>query len=362
MKYYYFPIILFTLLFCYSLNSLAENLSFRQRFITVLEKLEKEKAQSKNGIPINRYIEETEPLIKEAINEKNITAPDSDFNTILNESSGTSDVQNFIFSYALGQLIIMAEARNDDAFKSDCVSIVIDNVFSKIHIKNRLFLISNILFKINGQNIFSIQEKQKIKEFVISQNYESVSVLLLAERAGLFSDADFIRHLNEQSARCNDFNLSTRSEWAATVFLARHNDPKALEKVLKIAALRKFEKKDMQKECWRLNWMLYYLILIPKPEIVELLKEYLKSDMKNRLGEDTDTIYIARTAADVLSGLLTDFSDTPYRFDDKEIVENRAKWLNAIESKKSLSFKPEKFTKDYKTSAGRIYSWLFSEG
>jgi len=337
-------------------DPINSNTALAQKYLAAVNMLEQEKAQKKGHITDNRIMEVMDPIIAEALAGKDFFAENSDLNFILKNSHG-SDIKEWIHDDALIIMIRIAGRDKDPVFKQNCVDWALKWILSPT-CDSFSGKISILLECLSDEKLYSGQNAQKIKDFIIGRNELCCLLLLLAEKASLFKDADFVKYLKRKAVPYNNFVMGDRDGWIAAVFLARNNDSEELKKILKTAAFKNIKANISSEEFWRVTKMLDYLILIRKPEIVLLLKEYLKSDMKYNIGSD---MYIAVLAADILSGMFADFPCLKYPDNDSDLSKNKIEWLKWFDQyKNSSSFKfKEEDCWDHLAPAFKIYSEIF---
>ena len=156
--------------------------------------------------------------------------------------------------------------------------------------------------------------------------------LLLIELAGVFDNPGIQKYLRKESAKSSADNFK-RVPGYALQLLGRHGDKQAISKIIKIS-------KELVYKRNKYVVPGLYLMNIPQPEIVELLKEFLNSNLSMFNGRDCVPQYsdLSHSAARALTRMIIGFPTVKgYEYPDKK----RKECIDWINKNKKYKFSKE---------------------
>ena len=148
------------------------------------------------------------------------------------------------------------------------------------------------------------EESSKIVKDLILKDGCKRYAFFLIDRAGIYDDPKIIKFLKAKSKHYKLWSWRNKTPWFALLIMARNGDKDAIKKVIKLANIpnKKYRKSQVQLMPVQMSY-------VQQPEIVEQLKQFLKSKESYFKGNDTVPRHadLSHAAARALSNMIVDY-------------------------------------------------------
>jgi hypothetical protein len=341
-----FLIFIFIAIPCYMFSDEGDVLSTFQYKVLKANHLLLEKYKKNKNISQKDIKTIIEPLLYESLTRKNIWGLTSDFKTVISPSIGMikgQSVKNPYFTYAFNYWLQSKRFKNGGISmqQETCeglVSFLSIPRYSKFY-KDFHHEILFFLFQyFHSNEYYNKRSISFINRLITSAGkYNPIPLpryLLLLSFIDRPLDHQVKLVLRRRADKCNFFDRKNLRPWYSLILLARAGEEKYLNKLVSIVKSTDNSMSGIKKA----TYMFPYLSMVPKTEIIELMRSFLKDEKIIDQGSDVVRRYkgLSRLAAEVLYSMLEGYEIfSPYAFNQKE----RIKCLNWFEKNKQYKFR-----------------------
>lgn len=176
-----------------------------------------------------------------------------------------------------------------------------------------------ILDCFDALDYYNEESREVIKKYILKEGDRRA--LFLIDLAGLYDDPEVIDFLHKWAKQSSVDNFWETPGFALLI-LGRHGDKKAIEKIIEIA-----EELVTKKKKYMTPVRLAYVI---QPEIVDLLREFLKSREFRYNGRDTvpQKADVSHSAARALSSMIIGYPKVDYWEYTEELRQECIEWFD----------------------------------
>jgi|AntAceMinimDraft_4_1070372.scaffolds.fasta_scaffold48555_1 hypothetical protein len=334
------------LFFCTLLAEDNVATSFQFKVVSAYNKLLKK--YGKNNIFIKADIEKLiNPLLDEALKKPNILRRNDDnstsaFKSLLQPYIGYvrgENLKNPCFSYILTRFLNSKRFKEGgiDFQQEVCLELL---SYLSSHSRAELYkqhhsLIINLLFRyFHDKKLYSKVAIGLIEKTIAKNNIPLSKYLLLLWIIDKPLDYQVKFKLKSLADTCKKFNRKKLSPWIALILLAKDGEKKYLDKLVSITKQTDNSMQGIKKA----TYIFPYLSIVQKPEIVELMKTFLKDKKIIDQGDDVMHRYtgLSYMATQVLYTMLDGYVKfARYKFNQNE----REKCLNWFKNNSPYKFR-----------------------
>jgi hypothetical protein len=307
-------------------------MKFHQAIIQLNDKL------MESSYDLNEMYKNLDPVITEALKAKDIWNSEDGITVLLVPRIKLSDgktVRNPYWGYVLYKFLSSDRYKNEGIkLKQQTCTRLLLFLSSKKYEDFYGTIFRTLFVHFTDPESYNKESVALIERAILKTNNFSPKYLLLPPILNVQASEAIKQKLRKMADKCKTFSRNNLSSWIALVMLAKEGDKKSLEKLIAIVN----EINDSREDLHKAAYMFPYLCFIQKPEIVNLMKEFLENENIIDQGNDVMMRYtgLSRIAAEVLYTMLEDYVQfSSFKFNQNE----RKKCLNWFSKNKTYKFK-----------------------